>query len=88
MFPCEFCEIFRNTFFTEHLWTTASVECVTLNAILQTMSFLWIASILQFVNVSVHIRQENSRHTIRILSIHAEMRNKKVSVLLFGQILV
>ena len=22
---CEFCEIFTNTFFTEHLWTTASV---------------------------------------------------------------
>ena len=21
---CEFCEIFKNTFFTEHLWTTAS----------------------------------------------------------------
>ena len=26
MFSCEFCEIFKNTFFTEHLWTTAS-EC-------------------------------------------------------------
>ena len=24
VFSCEFCEIFRNTFFTEHLWTTAS----------------------------------------------------------------
>ena len=23
-FSCEFCEIFKNTFFTEHLWTTAS----------------------------------------------------------------
>ena len=23
MFVCEFCGIFRNTFFTEHLWTTA-----------------------------------------------------------------
>ena len=22
---CEFCEIFKNTFFTKHLWTTASV---------------------------------------------------------------
>ena len=21
---CEFCEIFKNNFFTEHLWTTAS----------------------------------------------------------------
>ena len=24
VFSCEFCEIFNNTFFTEHLWTTAS----------------------------------------------------------------
>ena len=23
-FSCEFCEITKNTFFTEHLWTTAS----------------------------------------------------------------
>ena len=22
--PCEVCEIFKNTFFTEHLWTNAS----------------------------------------------------------------
>ena len=25
VFFCEFCEVFKNTFFTEHLWTTASV---------------------------------------------------------------
>ena len=25
MFSCEFCEIFKNSFFAEHLWTTASV---------------------------------------------------------------
>ena len=24
MFSCEFCEIPKNTFFTEHIWTTAS----------------------------------------------------------------
>ena len=23
---CEFCEIFKNTFSTEHLWTTASIS--------------------------------------------------------------
>ena len=23
--PCEFCEISKNTFFTEHIWITASV---------------------------------------------------------------
>ena len=26
VFSCEFCEISKNTFFTEHLWTTASVN--------------------------------------------------------------
>ena len=26
VFPCEFCEISKNNFFTEHLWTTASVN--------------------------------------------------------------
>ena len=25
VFSCEYCEIFKNSFFTEHLWTTASV---------------------------------------------------------------
>ena len=25
VFSCEFCEIFKNTFLTERLWTTASV---------------------------------------------------------------
>ena len=26
VFSCEFCEISKNTFFTEHLWTTASIN--------------------------------------------------------------
>ena len=26
MFSCEFCELSRKTFFTEHLWTTASIS--------------------------------------------------------------
>ena len=26
VFSCDFCEISKNTFFTEHLWTTASVD--------------------------------------------------------------
>ena len=26
VFPCEFCEIFKSTFFTEHLRATASAE--------------------------------------------------------------
>ena len=30
VFSCEFCEISKNTFFTEHLWTTASTFLRTL----------------------------------------------------------
>ena len=26
MFSCEFCEISKNNFFTEHFWTTASIS--------------------------------------------------------------
>ena len=41
MFSCEFCEIFKNTFFTEHLWTSAfeirNVEC----EILAIKKILW-----------------------------------------------
>ena len=28
MFYCEFCKIFKNTFFIEHLWATAPVISV------------------------------------------------------------
>ena len=31
-FSCEFCEIFKNTFFTKQLWTTASDICFTLES--------------------------------------------------------
>ena len=30
VFSCEFCEASKNTFFTEHLWTTASVHKIIL----------------------------------------------------------
>ena len=28
VFPCEFCQISKNVFFTEHLWATASEACL------------------------------------------------------------
>ena len=31
MFSCEFCEISKSTFFTEHLWATAFVNLITCN---------------------------------------------------------
>ena len=38
VFSCEFCEISKNSFFTEHLRTTASVFC----------DFLWVYQIIQY----------------------------------------
>ena len=32
MFSCEFCEISKNNFFAEHLWTTASVDGILKNS--------------------------------------------------------
>ena len=29
VFPCEFCKISKNTIFTQHLWTTASIHLLT-----------------------------------------------------------
>ena len=37
VFSYEFCEISKNTFFTEHLWATASVQCFKNNLILPTL---------------------------------------------------
>ena len=31
LFSCEFCQISKNTFFTEHLWTTASTRSQVTN---------------------------------------------------------
>ena len=43
MFPCEFCEISKNTIFIEHLWVTAPIpliedmaKVITLSEELQT----------------------------------------------------
>ena len=30
VFPCEFCKIFKNTFFTEHVWATAFAHVMNL----------------------------------------------------------
>ena len=34
VFSCEFCEISRNAFFTEHVWTTASISNISGNVLL------------------------------------------------------
>ena len=53
MFSCEFCEISKNTFFTEHLRTTASkyledyvnleedIQSYSINKLIKLSSFWW-----------------------------------------------
>ena len=64
MFFCEFCEIFKNTFFTEHLWTTASVirtvECGILD-IKKTLKTLRIGLYLVFLNMPIKCIQKKEK---------------------------
>ena len=63
MFSCEFFKIFKNTFFTEHLWMTASVirtvEC-GISAIKKTsVKTLQIRLYSVFLNVPIkHIQEK------------------------------
>ena len=51
VFSCEFCEIFKNTFFTEHLWATVSEYIKAL--ILDTKS------LFHYFSVSTYNHWEN-----------------------------
>ena len=61
MFSCEFCKIFKNTFFTEHLWTTNSGQIIVSYSFMCKISlhfhnlfFTWWGSCywaINFVNV-------------------------------------
>ena len=39
MFSCEFCEIFKNNFFTEQLWPTASENWIAELAFVQLVNY-------------------------------------------------
>ena len=68
MFFCEFCEIFKNTFFTEHLWTTASVirivECGILAIKKTSVKTLEIGLYSVFLHVSIKHVQEKEKGKI------------------------
>ena len=64
MFPYEFCENFKNTFFTEHLWTTASVIRTAEYGILvikKTVKTLQILLYSVFLNVPIKYVQEKEK---------------------------
>ena len=41
LFSCEFCEVFKSTFFTGHLWATASVVNLCGNRLISQILHLW-----------------------------------------------
>ena len=41
MFSCEFCEISKNTFSTEHVWTTANNLSLQENCWFSLLDYLW-----------------------------------------------
>ena len=45
VFSCEFCEISKNTFFTEHLWATAAVRFFTFASVLFVNTFIIFLSV-------------------------------------------
>ena len=65
MFSCEFFKIFKNTFFTEHLWMTASVfgtvECGILAIKKTSVKTLQIRLYSVFLNVPIKHVQEKEK---------------------------
>ena len=69
MFSCEFCKIFKNTFFTEHLWTTASVIRTAEYGILvikkTSVKTLQILLYSVFLNMPIkHVQEKEKRKEI------------------------
>ena len=56
VFVCEFCEIFKNTFFTKHLWTTASesgkTDQISHRQLIFPLAFLALARIVNCICVN------------------------------------
>ena len=53
VFSSEFCKIFKNTFFTEHIWATASahVMYLLLSLILESMSMIIILICCKYMTI-------------------------------------
>ena len=59
VFSCEFCEISKNTFFTEHAWANASFFCETKINMKERESFIIAISILKHNSKSHHLVNDN-----------------------------
>ena len=68
MFFCGFCEIFKNTFFTEHLWTAASVirivECGILAIKRTSVKTLQIGLCSVFLNMPLNMYKKKKKEKI------------------------
>ena len=62
MFSCEFCEIFKRTFFTEHLQTTiTTVECEILKVKKTSVKTIQMGLYSVFLNVPMKYVQEKEK---------------------------
>ena len=53
VFSCEFCEIVENSFFTEHLWTTAFKNEVTGN---YSANFTPVNNLFYFIDILLFVK--------------------------------
>ena len=63
MFACEFCEISKNTFFTEHLWTTGSGKnCLNLLPLLAKHNALELSVSLSYAKLFQNIGEFGKKY--------------------------
>ena len=75
---CEFCEIFKNTFFTEHFWMTASESIACLLVIQARLLFFS----LYKIKISKQHKLVISRYLIMLLHIGLMLTISKVFIFL------
>ena len=70
MFSCEFCKIFNNTFFIEHLWTSASETSKESNNSFVFLYFFYFNLALGKVKEKAAIEKKKKKRTWHILPLY------------------
>ena len=81
MFFCEICEIFKNNYFEEHLWATASKLYLKRDS--NTDVFLWICELYKNIYFVEHLQTAGSETPVR-----GSLFNKEASLTAWGPLTV
>ena len=78
VFSCEICEISKNTFFTEHIWTTASMSSQHFGWDLDELSN--VSSLISFIKYLAgnYMFKVNNRNTRTRYEICSKVNNKDI----------